>query len=86
MDRGSIGNLSKPFDQLVGENVDTSLKSYFGSLKLQNSGTSVSERCEDIGWCVKHRNVEVPKYLCVVSNLVFLGHTSHDYVASWDWS
>jgi hypothetical protein len=26
VDQGSIGNLSQPFDQLVGENVDTSPK------------------------------------------------------------
>jgi hypothetical protein len=33
VDRGFVGNLSQPCDQLVGENVETSPNSYFGSLK-----------------------------------------------------
>jgi hypothetical protein len=39
IDRGYIGNLSRPSSQLVGDNVDTSPKSYVDILELSNSET-----------------------------------------------
>jgi hypothetical protein len=34
VDRGSVGNLSRLFDQIVGDNIDTSPKSYFDRMEL----------------------------------------------------
>jgi hypothetical protein len=68
-----------------GSNVEASKVEVHGRISI-TSKLRDSRRCEDKGWCVKHRSIEVLKSLCVVSNLSWTGHIYHENVACLDSS